>query len=128
MSVSTVHEDDVEGVDVPGRYLKWLANADTLGAKHCSCCVIRIKPGDKVTPAHSHPQGEEAIYILAGNGRVMVNRDISPVRAGQLVLFPQGHVHMLHNSGQTEMKVICFFSPPTSLDNYKLYPDVDFPD
>ena len=35
---------------------------------------------------------------------------------------------MVHNSGPTEMKVICFFSPGASLDNYKFFDDVDFPD
>jgi len=43
------------------------------------------------------------------------------------VLFPTGAVHMLHNTGSVEMKVICFFSPATSLQNYKLYEGVDFP-
>ena len=43
-------------------------------------------------------------------------------------MFPQGAVHMLHNTGDEEMKVVCFFAPPTNLDNYKLYEDVDFPD
>jgi mannose-6-phosphate isomerase-like protein (cupin superfamily) len=44
------------------------------------------------------------------------------------VLFPQGAVHMLHNTGQEEMKVVCFFAPPTNLDNYRFHEDVDFPD
>jgi hypothetical protein len=26
------------------------------------------------------------------------------------------------------MKIVCFFSPATGLDNYKMYNDVDFPD
>ena len=31
-----------------------------------------IEPGETVRPAHSHPNGEEVIYIVRGNGRVMV--------------------------------------------------------
>jgi quercetin dioxygenase-like cupin family protein len=128
MSVPTIHEDDVTGVDVPGRHLKWLANAEVLGAKYLSSCLIQVAPGDRVRPAHSHPNGEEAIYIISGTGRVLVNGEVSPLRPGQMVLFPQGHVHMVHNTGPTEMKVICFFAPATDLSNYKQYPDVDFPD
>jgi mannose-6-phosphate isomerase-like protein (cupin superfamily) len=68
------------------------------------------------------------IYIVSGSGRVMVEGEVTPVRAGTTVLFPRGAVHMLHNTGAVEMKVVCFFSPPTGLDNYKMYEGVDFPD
>ena len=95
---------------------------------HCSACVIRVAPGDKVRPAHSHPNGEEVIYIIRGTGRVMVDGAIAAVREGTTVVFPRGAVHMLHNTGVEEMKVVCFFAPPTSLENYKMYEDVDFPD
>jgi quercetin dioxygenase-like cupin family protein len=90
--------------------------------------VIRVAPGQKVRPAHSHPHGEEVIYIISGSGRVLVAGEVSQVRAGSVVLFPQGAVHMLQNTGDEEMKVVCFFSPGTNLDNYKFAEGVDFPD
>jgi quercetin dioxygenase-like cupin family protein len=127
MSVPTLHENDVEGLDLPGRNLRWLVNAELLGAKHLSACVIKVAPGETVRPAHSHPNGEEVIYIIAGSGRVMIEGEVSPVREGSVVLFPQGKVHMLQNNGQTEMKVVCFFAPATNLDNYKFFENVEFP-
>ena len=127
MSVPTLHEDDVEGLDLPGRNLRWLVNAELLGAKHLSACVIKVAPGETVRPAHSHPNGEEVIYIIAGSGRVMIEGEVAPVREGSVVLFPQGKVHMLQNNGQTEMKVVCFFAPATNLDNYKFFENVEFP-
>jgi mannose-6-phosphate isomerase-like protein (cupin superfamily) len=68
------------------------------------------------------------IYIMRGSGRVLVGTDVSAVREGTTVLFPRGVVHMLHNTGSGEMKVVCFFAPPTGLDNYVLHEGVDFPD
>lgn len=127
MSVPTKHEDDVEELNLPGRHLRWIVNEELLGAKHCSSCVIRVEAGQTVRPAHSHPNGEEVIYIIRGNGRVLVNGEVSPVREGMAILFPQGQVHMLQNNGTEEMKVICFFSPATDLDNYKMFEDVEFP-
>jgi quercetin dioxygenase-like cupin family protein len=127
MSVPTLHENDVEGLDLPGRNLRWLVNAELLGAKHLSACVIKVAPGETVRPAHSHPNGEEVIYIIAGSGRVMIEGEVAPVREGSVVLFPQGKVHMLQNNGQTEMKVVCFFAPATNLDNYKFFENVEFP-
>ena len=90
--------------------------------------MIRVAPGDKVRPAHAHPLGEEVIYIIRGTGRVLVAGEVSPVKAGSTVLFPRGAVHMLHNTGTEEMKVVCFFAPATSLANYEMHEGVDFPD
>jgi quercetin dioxygenase-like cupin family protein len=87
-----------------------------------------VAPGDKVRPAHSHPNGEEVIYIIRGTGRVLVSGEVSSVRPGSAVVFPRGAVHMLHNTGTDEMKVVCFFAPATNLENYKMYDEVDFPD
>jgi uncharacterized cupin superfamily protein len=128
MSVPSLHEDDVDAVGLPGRELRWLVAPGAIPAVHCSTCVIRVGPGDKVRPAHSHPNGEEVIYILTGTGRVMVDGQVGPVRAGMAVLFPRGAVHMLHNTGADEMKVVCFFAPPTGLANYQMHDGVDFPD
>jgi len=123
-----LHEEEVEELDIPGRRLRWLVAADRIEARHCSACVIRISPGDRVRPAHSHPEGEEVIYILSGTGRVLIDGEVSPVTAGTTVLFPQGKPHMLHNTGSEEMKVVCFFAPATSLSNYRMHEEIDFPD
>ena len=128
MSVPVINENDVEELDLPGRALRWLITPERLNAQHLSMCVIRVAPGQKVRPAHSHPNGEEAIYIIRGSGRVMIEGSVEAVREGSAVLFPQGAVHMLHNTSNEEMKVVCFFAPATNLDNYKMYDDVDFPD
>jgi len=128
MSVPVVHENDIQEMDLPGRRMRWLISESGIAARHCSFCVIRVPPGEKVRPAHSHPNGEEVIYIMSGSGRVLVNQEVSTVKPGSTVLFPQGHVHMLHNTGNVEMKVACFFAPPTNLENYRMHEEVDFPD
>ncbi len=128
MSVPTVHESQVPELDLPGRRLRWIVSDEGVPANHCSACVIRVAPGERVRPAHSHPHGEEVIYIIHGAGRVLVGGEVSEVRAGSTVLFPQGVPHMLHNTGSEEMKVVCFFAPATGLENYVMHPEVDFPD
>ena len=53
MSVPIVHEGDIDEVALPGRYMRWLVNAERLGAKHLSVCVIRVLQGrrsDRRTP------------------------------------------------------------------------------
>jgi quercetin dioxygenase-like cupin family protein len=128
MSVPTIHEDDADALGLPGRELRWLVCPEKVKAEHCSACVIRVAPGDRVRPAHSHPNGEEVSYIIQGSGRVLVGGEVQAIRAGSVVLFPRGVVHMLHNTGAEEMKVVCFFAPPTGLHNYEMHEEVDFPD
>jgi quercetin dioxygenase-like cupin family protein len=128
VTVPAIHESDAEELALTGRFMRWLVSPDALNANHCSACVIRVAPGEKVRPAHSHPNGEEVIYIIKGSGRVLVSGEVQSIRAGSAVLFPQGAVHMLQNTGTEEMKVMCFFAPPTGLDNYVMHEGVDFPD
>ena len=127
MAVQLIHESEGKELDLPGRHLRWVIAADSVPANHCSACVIRVAPGEKVRPAHSHPNGEEVIHIIRGTGRVLVSGEVAEVREGTTVLFPQGAVHMLHNTGAEEMKVVCFFAPSTNLENYVMHEGVDFP-
>ncbi len=127
MTLPIVDEKSVEAIDLPGRELKWIVTGENTGARHCSMCVIRVQPGQTVRPAHSHPNGEEVIYIIQGSGRVMIEGLVEPVHEGCAVLFPQGSVHMLQNSGNVEMKVACFFAPPSDLGTYRFFYDIEFP-
>jgi quercetin dioxygenase-like cupin family protein len=128
MKLPIVDENDIEALDLPGRRLRWVVTKENVPAQHCTMCVIEVEPGQTVRPAHSHPNGEEVIYILQGSGRVMIEGVVEPVKAGCAVLFPQGSIHMLQNSGDVKMKVACFFAPPSNLDNYKFFEDIQFPD
>jgi quercetin dioxygenase-like cupin family protein len=128
MKPHVIHESEVPEVALPGRHLRWVANAETLDPKYLSSCVIRVAPGEKVRPPHAHPNGEELIYIVRGTGRVLVDGAVNPVREGTLVLFRQGSVHMLQNTGEEEMKVLCCFAPPADLSSYKFFEGVDFPE
>lgn len=124
--MKVIHESEVEETKIPGRFIRWIADSKTMQPKHLSSCVIRVIPGETVRPAHSHPEGEELIYIMSGSGEAWVDGRITPIRAGTAVLFEQGSVHMIRNIGDEEMKVVCFFAPPTGLDNYKLYEGLEF--
>ena len=123
-----IHETDVPEIEQPGRSMRWLVRDGALPSTQLSFVVIRVAPGETVRPAHSHPHSEELIYILTGSGKVMIEGEVGEVRAGSAVLFEEGKVHMLRNTGSTEMKVACFFAPATSLDNYRTFEEVRFPD
>jgi len=128
MKTNVVHETDIPTVDLPGRRLQWVITSENTNARHCSSCLIRVPAGATVKPAHSHPNGEEVIHIVHGTGRVWIEGKVEAVRTGSTILFPQGDIHMLQNTGDDEMKVICFFAPPSDLGTYKFFEDIEFPD
>jgi quercetin dioxygenase-like cupin family protein len=65
-------------------------------------------------PLHAHPH-EEAVYILAGSGRLWIeDRPVGDLRPGSVVFFPIGVRHTLENSGREDMKVLGAFSPAGS--------------
>lgn len=127
MSVRLIRETDAAEQALPGRRLRWLVNGGGIAADHASMCVIRVPPGETVRPAHSHPDGEEIIYILSGAGRVMVEGEVDQVGPGTAVVFPQGAVHMLQNNGTVEMKVACFFAPAADFSSYRFFDEIEFP-
>ncbi|MDR2932661.1 MAG: cupin domain-containing protein [Oscillospiraceae bacterium] len=123
-----IHEKDIEEKSLPGRAMRWLVTPEKDASKYTSMCVIRVPVGGTVRPAHAHPNGEEIIYIVSGHGRVVIDGKVDDVYEGTAVLFPQNSVHMTQNTGDTEMKVACFFAPPSDISTYKFFEDVDFPD
>ncbi len=90
-----IDERTIEEQALPGRYMRWLLTPEETGNDRSSMCVIRVMPGEAVKPAHAHPEGDELVYIVHGSGRVMIDGEVSPVREGCLVHFPQGSIHIL---------------------------------
>jgi mannose-6-phosphate isomerase-like protein (cupin superfamily) len=65
-------------------------------------------------PLHAHPH-EEAVYILAGTGRLWIEDEpVGDLRTGSVVFFPIGVRHTLENTGREDMKVLGAFSPAGS--------------
>jgi quercetin dioxygenase-like cupin family protein len=122
-----IYEDQIEVQKLPGRDLKWLITPETEVTENFSMNVVTIKPGNTVRPAHAHPDLEEVIYITGGEGQVLIDGDVHELRTGTAVLFKAGSIHMVRNTGNQDMKIVCFFSPPATLKNYTFYEAVDFP-
>ncbi len=65
-------------------------------------------------PLHAHPH-EEAVYILAGTGRLWIeDATVGELRPGSVVFFPIGVRHTLENRGREDLKVLGAFSPAGS--------------
>ena len=75
-----------------------------------SLAEARVAPG-ATTTAHFHAQTEEIYYILAGTGRMRIDRDVHPVSVGDAIAIPPGKVHQITNTGSDTLTFLCCCAP-----------------
>jgi quercetin dioxygenase-like cupin family protein len=70
-----------------------------------------IPPGR--APDHYH-EYDEVIYVLEGQGELVIGGETAPIRAGTCIHLPRRLVHCLANTGESEMRVLGVFRPAGS--------------
>ena len=63
----------------------------------------------KETTGHRHPGQEEVYTFINGEGRMEVDYLEFPVKAGNVVLIPDGAFHKVKNTGDYVLEFICVF-------------------
>jgi len=121
-----VHESAGEAKQMPGRLVTWVHKPEITGGKHCSVCVVVYEPGARAKPAHSHPHGEETVYVISGSGKVKIGESVFDIEPGSVLFFPQEVPHMVWNSGSEPLKLSCFYAPDGKAIEYKWFEDYDF--
>lgn len=93
-----------------GRVVAELASAAATGAEGITCRVVEILPEDKggARTPHSHPDMEEVIFVLEGQGKVWVEDDEREITRDDLIVVPMKARHRIINSGGT-LRLLCFF-------------------
>ncbi len=93
------------GPEAPGTSIRWLIDDDHDGAPIYALRMIEVEPGGH-TPRHSHPYEHEN-FVVAGQGRVLVNGAWRAVQAGDVIFVPGGMEHIYENTGDTPFKFLC---------------------
>lgn len=79
--------------------------AQTLGI----CCIF---PG-KANPLHYHPNCEEVLHMIAGEGRHSFDDDTVDLQPGSTIRIPIGVKHNLVNTGSETLVCLISFSSGT---------------
>src|SRR4051812_14946928 len=100
-----------------------LAAAHTPGGREVSLRHVPLLPG-RAHDRHNHPESDEILYILAGEGDQMVD-DGEPqrVRPGDTVFIPKGAFHSTINTGYEPMVILAIYAPAGAEDVLKTLPD-----
>ena len=86
---------------------------------------VILLPG-KGHDRHNHPESDEILYILAGEGDQMVD-DGEPqrVRPGDTVFIPKGAFHSTINTGYEPMVILAIYAPAGAEEVLKTLPDYE---
>ena len=73
---------------------------------------------------HNHPDADEILYILAGEGDQMVDDSATQkVRPGDTVFIPKGAFHSTINTSYEPMVILAIYAPAGAEDVLKTLPD-----
>ena len=85
------------------------------GVHGMSAVALFFEPGQGHA-RHNHPESEQFIFVISGQGEQMVEEHGKPVfeklSAGSLVCIPKGAYHSTFNTGWEPMRILAVYSPP----------------
>ncbi len=83
--------------------------------------ILRLQPGQKPYPFHSHSAQWEFYHVLSGRGSVRHKDGLSPIAAGDAFIFPPGEPHTLLNDGTEDLVISVVADNPVGESCH--YPD-----
>ncbi|HMO65747.1 MAG TPA: cupin domain-containing protein [Verrucomicrobiota bacterium] len=65
--------------------------------------LVRLPPGARNFPFHSHATEWELYLIVSGSGMMRLNRRRVTLAPGDCVMCPPGDAHQIHNTGDADL-------------------------
>ncbi|WP_435553139.1 cupin domain-containing protein [Natrinema sp. CGMCC1.2065] len=96
-------EYDREETTFQRKELSTAVDADDLG-----CSLYELPPGERSWPYHYHTANEEAIYVLAGDGRLKTEDGLESLEAGDYATLPadESGGHRVVNDGDETLRYL----------------------
>jgi mannose-6-phosphate isomerase-like protein (cupin superfamily) len=92
-----------------------MRNSDFRRVIHTGKCMqtvlMNINPGEEIG-MEVHPDNEQFLVCVNGEGRAVVNKAEEPFELGDVVVVPPGAEHNFINTSDTSMKIVTIYSPP----------------
>lgn len=106
-----IESQDVETLQLDWGTIKWLSSPDVTGAETFTMGIVILEPG-KGHERHNHPNSEEVLYILDGEGHQTVGDEERDVSTGDTVYIPAGVEHSTINTAWKPLRVMALYGPP----------------
>ena len=128
MDKPVVNIDELEYVEF-GKGEQFLASrapvSTRIGAKKLGYSVVRLKPGKRAWPYHSHYVNEEMFFVLEGEGTLRHGGEEFPIRQGDFISSPADpeQPHQIINTSNADLAYIALGT--NEMPDMFLYPDSD---
>ena len=73
--------------------------------------IMSIPPGGEVG-SETHPDNDQALYLVAGSGKAVLDGAEQPFVAGDIVIVPAGIKHNFVADTDQPLKIITTYAPP----------------
>jgi quercetin dioxygenase-like cupin family protein len=80
---------------------------------------LRVPPGARVPPAHSHSANEEIVYVLEGTLRYSVDDETRDLKPGERMYTPRGSVHAFSNPHDRTARALIVLTPDIGLQYFR---------
>lgn len=117
-----VRPDEIETLELDWGTIKWLSTPETTNAETFSTGLVVLKP-DEGHERHTHPDSEEVLYFLSGDGVQTVADEEREVTAGDMVHIPAGVEHSTENTSWEPLRFLAIYGPPGPEDEIRSLPE-----
>lgn len=91
--------------------IKWFVAPGVIEGASLTFGEVILLPGQG-HERHNHPQSEEILYVLSGEGVQMLNdEEPFPVRAGDTIYVEMAAFHSTLNTGWEPLRVLAIYNP-----------------
>ena len=89
--------------------LQWVCNAKLMPGSAQTVGLATILPGQR-NPVHFHPNCEEVLYVISGQGRHSCDGRTVELKAGMTIRIPAKVKHNMVNTGTETLRTLVSFS------------------
>lgn len=77
--------------------------------------LMSLGPNEDIG-AETHPNNDQLLFIVAGQGIATINDDSKKVEKDSVIFVPAGTKHNLKNNGVEDLKIYTVYGPPAHDD------------
>ena len=107
--------EDVSATPFAGLDIRTLIGSPQNGAELANVGQTIYPAGRHGHEAHSHPNAEEVLVVLAGSGCYQVGDDVFEISTGDVVFVPRGAVHATTSSDDEDLVTLWMLGGAGSL-------------
>jgi len=103
--------EEVETIQFDWGRIKWLSTPHVTGSERLSAGIVQLAPKEG-HERHNHPDSEEILYAISGEGIQTIDGEEQRIAAGEMVHIPAGISHSTINATWEPLQLLAIYAPP----------------